>query len=117
VDVTVWKAVDAERCTYRLGRGRWKRAGVRYHLACQTGQHITQYLASYLLYFTDSLFDKDSYAFKRRFCQRIADVASTVEPYEILSRLNRQPKTLIALDNNCVLQRNQRDCIYSAEHE
>jgi hypothetical protein len=48
----VWKAVYAERCTYRLGRGRWKRAGVRYHLkGFQTGQHILQYLASCLLYF------------------------------------------------------------------
>jgi hypothetical protein len=52
VDVTVWKAVYAERCTYRLGRGRWKRAGVRHYLkGFQTGQHILQYLASCLLYF------------------------------------------------------------------
>jgi hypothetical protein len=52
VDATVWKAVYAERCPYRLGRGRWKRASVRYYLkGFQTGQHTLQYLASCLLYF------------------------------------------------------------------
>ena len=52
MEVTVWKAVDAERGPSRLGRGRGKRAGVRYYLkGFQTGQHILQYLARCLLYF------------------------------------------------------------------
>jgi hypothetical protein len=56
----VWKAVYAERRTYRLGRGRWKRAGVRYHLKrFQAGQHMTQYLASCLLYFKNLPFEND----------------------------------------------------------
>jgi hypothetical protein len=60
VDATVWKAVDAERCPSRLGRGRWKRAGARYHLKrFQAGLHTLQYLASCLLYFQNKLFEME----------------------------------------------------------
>jgi len=93
VDATVWKTVYAERCTYRLGRGRGKRAGVRYHLKrFQTGQHISQYLASCLLYFLEN--DE----FFERMCQVASTAAVTpqclVEPVHRLPPYGRQPLRL-----------------------